>query len=278
MSSLDQCYFLLHAYDLLGEHLYGKDWTAQELKQPRLEPPAATEEQRAPFETQIAQINARDDEIGAALKRETKDEFVAALMRERKELFAARAQLQATLHSLPTPNEDYRRSYAAYERAEKTTAVLMEALENRAIQAIAATGLVIDWPTWSATPGFRCYLPLSLVVMPRSISGIRRAAVLIRQQEFNAWLQDVPPLTPDRVDQLPAEAKCRAWLSALVQTNPLVRPQRKEVLRDEAIRLFGISARGFDRLWETLVPKTWKQSGSPKGPRKIVAPGPKGAR
>jgi ribosomal protein S24E len=192
MFPFDQYYFLLHAYDVLGRHLYGTDWTGQELMEARLDAPEVVEQQRAPFERRIAEVNARHDEIRAAIRREIKEELVTALRQESEALFVERAQLQGGLHRLPIPNEDYRRSHVAHRRAEKTQAFLIEALESDAIRAQAGMGIMIHWSAWSKTPGFRCYLPLSLVVMPRSVSGLRRATVLIRRQEFDTWLQCVP--------------------------------------------------------------------------------------
>jgi hypothetical protein len=142
MFPFDRYYFLLHAYDVLGRHLYGTDWTGQELMAARLDAPEVIEQKRAPFESRIAAVNARDDEIRAAVGRETKEELVAALRQESEALFVERVQLQRTLYRLPTPNDDYRRSYVAYERAEKTKAVLTEALESEAIRAQAGTGMM----------------------------------------------------------------------------------------------------------------------------------------
>jgi hypothetical protein len=246
--------------------------------EPRLDAPEVIGQGRAPFEHRIAAVNARDDEIRAAIGRETKEKLVAALRLESEALFAERAQLQATLHRMPIPRDDYRRSYGAYERAEKTKAVLAEALESEAIRAQAGTGMMIEWPTWSRTPGFRWYLPLSLVVMPRSVSGLRRATILIRKQEFDTWVQSVLPLAPNRLEQLDPEARCRAWLIELARAHPLARPEKKLALRDEAMRQFGISARVFDHLWKIHAPPAWKESGAPKGQREIMAPRSQKAR
>ncbi len=50
MFPFDQYYFLLHAYDVLGRHLYGPDWTGQELKETPLDAPEIVEQMRAPLE------------------------------------------------------------------------------------------------------------------------------------------------------------------------------------------------------------------------------------
>ena len=175
MLPLDQYHFLLQAYDRLGRHLYGAEWTGQEILQPRLDPPEDVQVQREPLERQIGEVNAREDKIRAIISVTTDETLIAALEHEKGDQFSKRAQLQKDLRQLPKPDENYRRCYDAYARAEKAKAILFDALTSEAIKAQASLGMLIDWPGWGRMRGFRYDLDLSLVILPRTISGKRRA-------------------------------------------------------------------------------------------------------
>ena len=271
MIALDQYYYLLQAYDALGRRLFGREWTGQDLLQPRIDPPEILAERRAPLEQKLKAIDARDDEGAAAMQRLMSEEERDRLKEEKAALFAERAELQQDLGRLPALNDDYRRSYDAYARSEKAKAMLFGALNSGSVKAQAGLGMLIDWPYWSRARRFRCDLDLSLVILPHTFSSRRRDSVLIRKDHFDAWLKTVTPLSPELIAQLEPEALCRAWLRELGQKHPDRSPFKKTAMRADAKRDFRVSANVFDRLWDDVVPVTWKRAGAPKGARKSAA-------
>ena len=96
------------------------------------------------------------------------------LNEERAALFAERAKLQQVLRRVPAPNDDYQRSHDAYARSEKAKAMLLDALNSGAVKAQAGLGMLIDRTYRSPSQRSRCYLNLSLIILPDTFSSRRR--------------------------------------------------------------------------------------------------------
>jgi hypothetical protein len=64
-----------------------------------------------------------------------------------------------------------------------------------------------------------------------------------------------------------APSDCKKWLRRLAATVG-AKPAGKEALRQQAKERFPhLSDRGFEQAWASAVPPSWRDAGSPKGPR-----------
>ncbi|MRG73928.1 hypothetical protein GH722_19390 [Alphaproteobacteria bacterium HT1-32] len=96
MINFDDYYFLLHAYDVLGRHLYGDGWDGTEYKQDSVPSPSEVDEKRKPHIESIQLIEPRLNEIAKAISKEVRAEAIHKLKTEEADLLARRGQHQST--------------------------------------------------------------------------------------------------------------------------------------------------------------------------------------
>jgi hypothetical protein len=263
MLPLEEYYFLLHAFDRLGRHLF-EEWSGDELAQRPTCPLRFIAATRDPLDKHIADIHARWDELDGENRRildgdkiEKNSVAMAALLEERN-------ALQQRLLSFPQVNDDYRRDRGAFERQRIAKTLLLGALQSGVIRAQFGTGLIIDWATWEHYPGFRCSLELSLVMAPRVLSQQRRGTALIRRVEFDAWLSKTfpktEPVAPE--ESLTPVDRCEGWLLKLTRDSDGKRPGTRDAILARAREaISGLTERQFLVAWSRVAPEDWKKSG-----------------
>lgn len=258
--NFDSHLYLLHAFDLLGRRLHGARWNGQEYRAAKRQPPDDVSAARAPFERSIADLDRRQAAIAEARRRTVAADEIARLADEERAVIAERQSLRNQLRELPEPDDSYATAWQAYSRRLETERLLVDALRSGKLQVQFPSGTVVDWPYWERDAGFKLFLELSMVKVPRHRSGAGRGSVLFRRDAFEEWLKTVLPYDEGDQAQLPPEERCRAWLVDLV--GKMQKPGRKEALRSEAmVRFPGLSKRAFDRIWEKHTPSNWRTAG-----------------
>ena len=259
----DHYYFLLDAYDRLGQHLFGSQWTGQEINEHPIRSPKEIEAERAPLEAKITEIAGEIKRHDAAKMKLLKEKDLADNQRTLDDLFEQRGTLQANLWEIGEPTSSYRLGYAAYERRKVTEERILLALQSGEITGAFCGSTNVPNDLWKGTRGFKYYLELSIAAVPRNVSSKRHHAVLISKKEFDRWLGDVIPEVIDEKAPPSPALLCRKLLREQVKKGPKLKT--KAAYREEAMtRIVGLSRRQFDIEWSREVSESWKKSGRPK--------------
>jgi hypothetical protein len=265
MLPLEDYYFLLHAFDRLGRRLFPQ-WRGDEIAQRCIDPPEVVAAAREPHETRIKEIYAEHDKLEAINAKITDEAKTAANKQTMKGLLEERTGLMERLLPMAQLNEAYHRERANYERRVKTEQLFFGALKSGALRAQLLAGPYVDWPAWSREHGFKCYLALSLVVVPRRQLAMRRGTALIRRTEFEAWLRSATPPHPAARAKMTAEDKFAEWLEEFIRKNDGKKPMdRRSIFALARAEIEGLSGRACQRAWPRFAPPDWRKRGAPPG-------------
>lgn len=266
LSFFDLHCVLREAYDRLGHHLFGDQWTGYEIDEDRLAPPEEIEAKRAPIEAQLLKI---DNDLKSAAELSGRlvksddmaraDEKSKALSAERESLFR---QLRDGIHD---PNDSYRTRYAAYQRRAKTEALLIEALGKEKIEGIYGSNMILPGYVWRGERCFRYYLDCSIAVVPRHVSAIRRGTVFVKKSSFANWLKSVAPETYAVAARRSTEERCAEFLLEKIRETSGEQARARDEYFEEARTLIPeLSRDGFLRVWGNTVPESWRGRGRRK--------------
>jgi hypothetical protein len=92
-----------------------------------------------------------------------------------------------------------------------------------------------------------------------SIEQYRGWVALTKAAPFRRWLADGKRRQPAA-----DESKCRDWLLKAMLANPTRKVKAKPEWREDALRLFGVNVRAFNRAWESAIKasgSTWNKPG-----------------
>lgn len=254
-------YFLLEAYDRLGQHLYGEEWDHHEIFKPAMRSPEDIDAERAPLERQYAAAQAEIERCDREIKATLSGSRVEQLKAEKAWQFELRNEAAQALSEKLEIDDRYRQRYRQFERRYRTEETLVAALKNRDLEAVFNAGMVIEPELWDGRPGFQYWILESLARVPSNFSSRRRAPVFLKRDEFDAWLQRVTPINATAPSDDP-ESCGRRFLDAAVREGG----QRKQYPKGEYRRQAqeacpGLSRRAFDRLWDQMVPDSWREGG-----------------
>lgn len=256
--NMQRLYILLEAFDRLGAHIYGDQWTGME---PWATSPDAALALRQEKLQAIAEVDAVEAEIEKAQRA-----FKRAIDNDE------RTQASAALHklgeqqqrvlekrdSIPDISDTFIRDQAAFERRREAEATLRDGLKQGRIRLQFGPNTVFDWRDWCEAPRSRLYIALSMATVAERLSSLRRAPVFIDRTEFDAWLREIVPLNPDAPQPTPKEL-CAAFLRAEIR-----KPKngKKSDYWDEARKQIpGLSRNAFDQVWAEIVPASWQKAG-----------------
>lgn len=268
LRSLDQ-YFLFQAYELLGERLFGPEWTGGEysLRALKVLAPEQLEARRQSIETKIADRNRQIASHRERIRRSVNAEEIASAQQNEKREIEARSRLDRSLFDLPRPDDSYRKDFAALQRHLTAENHLIQALRKSEIVARAGFGMLIPAEKWDSASGFKFHIELSLVIFPRDFANHRRGSVTFPRPEYEAWLGQQIPVVPDESNPVAPDVQCRNYLRGAVGVG---KTMSRDEYRDEALRRFpGLSERRFRQLWSEVVPLDFKLPGRRKGRKKL---------
>lgn len=253
-------YFFLEAYDRLGRHLYPNTWDGREIIQDALPSPESVMEERAPLERRIEKIQTEVLRTQKKIGSTVKEDEIADLTETERTLIDNRQKVHAELRNLYEVDDNFRRRYAAFDRAETAKSRLIGALQAGHLKATLGQSLEAPRHLWNGQRGFAYYLELSIAVLPRTFSAKRREPVIFRRKDFDNWLADVVPFEFNEVHPPTPEVLCRAFLRRTVEESTRIEKKLDCWLRAEA-EIPKLSERKFDRLWDEIVPHAWKRPG-----------------
>jgi hypothetical protein len=123
-----QFYFLLEAYDRLGQHLYGVEWDHLEIFKPAMRSPEEIEAERAPLERQYAEAQAEIERCDREIKDTLSASRVEQLNAEKARQFELRNEAAQVLSDKLKIDDRYRQRYRQFERRCRTEETLVAAL------------------------------------------------------------------------------------------------------------------------------------------------------
>ncbi|RKQ64141.1 hypothetical protein [Oceanibaculum indicum] len=255
---MQRLYILLEAFDRLGAHIYGDQWTGTEPWATSPEASLALRQERqqaiAEVDTVEAEIEKAQRAFNRAIDNDERTQASATLHKLREHEKA----LSEKLRSIPDISDTYIRDQATFERRRKAEAILRDGLKQGRIRLQFGPNTIIDWRDWCEAPRSRLYIALSMATVAGRLSSLRRAPVFIDRTEFDAWVREIAPLNPDAPQPTPKEL-CAAFLRAEIR-----KPKngKKSDYWDEARKQIpSLSRNAFDQVWAEIVPASWQKAG-----------------
>jgi len=271
MLSDDSHYYLLQAFNHLGRHLFGDEWTGQEFQAPPATDPREITTKIEPLAPRQAELEQEMKTLTEAKGRTTDADEIARLNSELARLTDERNAVANLGYKLEQDLRSAQGDWPPFDRHTRTLETLLSAFRSKLIRADTPNGVGIEWADWEQAGGFVCYLALSLVCAPRLRSSVRRFSVIVRKDGFAEWIKSVTPINEKALAETPPEQRCRAWLPGFMaaQTFPVPKPD----VRAEAQKRFpGLSKRAFDRVWSDTAPEHRRRGGRPKASKNHRTP------
>jgi hypothetical protein len=260
MLPLDHYYFLLHAFDRLGRHLYGEEWTGDEFRAQHVMTRAELEREHERLGNELREVEGELRAVTGMIGRSA-GATVTALKAEETQLTDRCERLRQRYWMTPKPDGSDDVRFRDHERCRRTRETLFDALEAGSLQAEFIGGPIVDWVGWCRQPGFRVCLEFSFVILPRT-AATRRGSVVLRRVAFEEWSKSVLPASRVRLEGLAPFERCRLRIQELGRT---ISKPRKKVLRDQLKReIPELLDAEFNRAWELYAPAAWKSKGRPR--------------
>ena len=260
--NFDDSYFLLHAYDVLGRHLYGSDWEGNEFKQAPVPSYEEVETIRKPYQDTLKKISERLTDIQDTLSKTIKEDEISRLSREEKELLWQSGEIETVLHQNWKPGTSHSRQYERYIRRVFVEKKITEGMKLNAFSVILNGSTIVDWSFWERQRGCRIVFHLSLIRVRNDISSQRWGFATINRTEFHEWLKIIEPISGNGIENLSPEERFAIDLRKMVQEGSKKHPVQWYL--EFAQAEYGLGPRPARRVWETNVPASWRSSGRPR--------------
>lgn len=259
----DDRLMLLQAFDILGAHMFGDQWTGNEAWARPSDPPDLIRNKKNDL---INQILAIDEEAAPLQKRfnlEPDLDEQSRLSGEMATLHKDRQDLERELQSLPNNLDTSVEDHAAFQRRKKIYQLIWDAAIAGELHFTAGNGMIIELRSWSEEKGFRLYPNLSMVRAPRRMSP-RRSTVSIHRNEFEAWVSTHEPInrSKDTVIELSLETRAEQRLTQLFNEMDGTKDEYLDRLRKEFTDL---SQQAALRIWAKCAPAHRKKAGRRRG-------------
>ncbi len=257
-------YLLTEAFEIIGKRLFSDGWTGYELWARDIKPPGEIKSERAPLKDEIAKLDEMETALRDELSKTVDEERVEEVKTEIGDILTHRAELHSELSKNPEPPDSYYHDYQAFQRRNKAESTLLEALRGGDVKAHCLGGMVVDEQLWKGKKGFRYYIDLSMVVMPKRYSSRRRNSIRIPEGQFDAWLDvNLPIEKPETEYSL--EERCKNFLKRESDKGPQ-RKTKPDYFDEAQTKIPGLSRRAFDRAWVESTPMEWRKRGRRKWP------------
>jgi len=260
----DNRLMLLQAYDILGAHLFGDNWSGKEPWTREHASPEETKQKRQAIVDEILEKKARLQPLLDKFQyadREDQNELSAQMSPLQKEI----GEKENELHRLPNSYDTLHVAYEAYQRREKVHNLIWDAAADGAIQLIVGQFVVMDIVQWSREPDFELLPIMSQVNGPQKYHGSKRDPVSVDREKFLHWVSQQPPITPSAATRIEPtlEAKASAFLNQLIAEHPTL---RKDVFWEKVKARFpNLSGNAFKVIWRKNAPESMKRGGRRHG-------------
>ena len=247
-------------FGAVGYRLFGGEWSGNEIWASPIEPPETIESRRQPIIDQITEKDGLEKTLRAKISKSTNPTRIKRLEIDLMALVADRAGLISQANNAPAPDGRYRESYECYARRERAEQELIGALAKGSIVANCLDGMNVPDNFWSGRWGFRYYLDLGIVVLPRDYAGRRRASVIFDEVATERWIETVMPLDVGRLTELSPKTRCELFLREAVKLGPQIK-SKIELRKEARESIPGLSERAFNGAWDRVVPESWRRPG-----------------
>lgn len=259
-------YLLFEAFETLGRHLYGGEWTNNEITAARNKSPDEVEREIRQFLATVSDIDKRLEQLTAESKKLLTRERTAEIEAEKNELGVKRLKAVSKHPDFWAPDwaERLVGSARTYQRKVLTETALIEAIKAGKFRVESLRQMLDPW-VWKDRVVYH-NLELSLVLGPRSWGDKANRFQLVRipQKEFDEWLKSVRPINPDalRAMQSP-EDLCKEFLAGEVAKYGSNKPMKRDAFFERAAStISGLKKQTFLRAWHAVVPESWRDAGT----------------
>lgn len=257
-------YFFLHAFELVGEHVYGPEWDHEEYNQIRyVDRPEERERLkkiRSEHEAYALEVRAlqakKAGSIDAARNRRWDEEI--------RNLVQQQGALQTQIDHLSRyETESFLVQVRRTERRDAILSRLFSALADEELLALRLPFQILQRWHWTHPDQMQLMLPLSYAKWPREQSPNRgRSPILIERDLFDAWLQTQAPADISKLVEYPPPVRARHLARELVAKtrHPL---KKKTFVTHLTRQVDGLSEAEAIRIWldPTFIPQEWRKPG-----------------
>ncbi len=258
-------YALADAFHVVGDHLYGAEWTGREILGRRAEDPQPTLAARKPLEAQNAELCLLIIQKNRDYKQAVGKAAINAIKYEISELDNKRGQVRADLSALGEVLESEINDHKLWERYEIVEGHLLRALTDEVFSVSSSFGLTVPAKLWHELPAdfdFDFDFERSLVFWPASEGATKMQTGRIKKEEFHEWLDTVLPIVESELEKFDEEKIAAISLKKKIEEDDsLRRDDYKKILLKEIPKLSG---HGFKRVWDKIAPPEKKIRGRRK--------------
>lgn len=258
-------YLLLQAFDLTGRRIFGSEWRGDEAFARDTEDPSSISHERRITQDRIKTLATSAAPYNAILASDADEEEHQKASDALHYLNRETEQLKERLATLPHVTGSWLADHGAFKRRRDIEGKLFEAFRSGDLDLQVGPNEIVQWRNWSRQPDFKVLFSISCVIVPRSHAGQRRRGpAFIQRVAFNNWLNRFADAATGTHEFTP-EGQLEVWLRDKVRR---FKPKdfSKPVYRDQALEeIPGLSKRAFDRVWDNVVPDSWKSGGRHSG-------------
>jgi hypothetical protein len=261
VSHIRNRYLLSEAFELIGRRLFDDEWKANELQAMPCPSPDELRADHEHWKKARDEIDGEIEKVRDQIRKRLLSETEAArLNKQIEELQTKRHDIAVRLLSHPEPTDTHVHSYEAYQRRRTAERTLVDAIKSGKFP-VWGRQMAIETYLWGE-PHFHYDIELSIVRVPRTFSSKRHQAARIDELAFDSWLATLKPLTASAMPPKSPEDRCALFLRTEVAEGE--KRMTRDEYREYAMNEFpGLTGEGFRRVWDAVVPESWKQAGRP---------------
>ncbi len=240
-------YPLLQAFDLTGRRVFGDAWTGFEAWTQWADDPAPSLNGKAALGRELAKFGRSMAALDASINYSVDAEQRKLAQAEFIDLSKKKRLAEDRFRHFPASYDGWIVQHDAFKRRCKVEALMMGAFGSSDLKVYYLGGTEMPWENWRHRPGFRVYINLSLVRVPRrerhstgtiqlspdsTIAsesrhlGPSRYAAFVQVGEFEQWSRKFK-YAPDVSEALTLEEQCRVLLKRWV-TDHFGKPLKKQ--------------------------------------------------
>lgn len=256
-------YSLSEAFHALGCHLFQEQWSGYEIEGRREENPEPVLRAREPLENKAEelcrQINQKKRELKTAVGRKAIQQINAEITH----LENQRGQVYAELNSVGEVHKSVIEDHGRWERFEQVEGILLQAFMQEELKVFCLRGMIVQKDLWAELPDdFGYDFDRSLIYWPARNCARRMDVGFIKQEEFEAWLENQIPLGDCSEIEVSDFVLCKKYLKEQIIKGK--NKTKAEYYEEACVEIPGLSLRAFNQAWSEMVPDSWKSKGRPR--------------
>ncbi len=130
-------YFFLHAFELLGEWIYGSDWDGREYDQPPIDERKAERERLSELRSEFAQLQSKIDKLDKQKQRSLSADEIKRIIAQRSAFDSSCSETRVELQKLEAcDSESFHIQFARWKRNMAVCNMLRDALAAGTLRAV----------------------------------------------------------------------------------------------------------------------------------------------